>query len=286
MSRVLGCAASAPPSGTGAKLRVVQLEESVQFMLSRQKALVRPQHLMLMGDFNCCGTNDKKGLPMKDAQFADAWVHAHGGEGEYEKKHPGWYVACCLWTRRFDGVSILFLMIRTMPENEYFPAWRPDRLYYAFDYDYSDKDKTEKEKLESTGSLDSDDDDQNDETVQDDVESNAEDDNSAGGAQSGQKGRWMLKSIKRVGMEPIQIALNVEVDDEAKENTGAVKASVKMNVNIKTLKVDVDVEMFPTVQTPSDHYGLIAEFVCSDTSMEELQEIVKERTLETSSLFM
>merc|ERR1712130_426902 len=104
-------------------------------MLDQQNAFIRARHVMIMGDFNECGTSRGKGLPIKDKQFIDAWSMYHGGDGKYEQKNPGW----------------------TMPENEYFPPWRPDRIYFAFNYDYDELDELRKMKEKETGSLDSDD---------------------------------------------------------------------------------------------------------------------------------
>ena len=147
--------------------------------------------------------------------------------------------------------AIVRLLFRTMPENFSFPPWRPDRLYYAFNYDYTKKqgkeplNSDEKEtgnefNINDTGSLDSD-----DEEKVEDVQY----------AMKGVKGSWCLENIQRVGMENIP----TEKEKEEKPPTDAAK-----NPN----------ELINQVLTPSDHYGLIAEFECVGMSHQEVQQSV------------
>merc|ERR1712228_217270 len=164
-----------------AKLRVIQLKESMDFITSNQQGN-RAHHMMIMGDFNCCATLNKKALPITDEQFIDAWTGHYDKNGKYEQANPGW----------------------TMPENDYYPSWRPDRMYYSFNYDYT---KNENE---------------NDEEKKEDV------------AVENKKSEWCLKGIKRIGMD------NIPFEEE--ENVDKRKAF--------------------DVLAPSDHYGLLAEFVC------------------------
>eukprot|EP01083_Nonionella_stella_P073916 200180_1 len=221
--------------GPNARRRRVQLKDSMKFMLNKRKSQ-RPQHLMIMGDMNECGTLHKKELCINDKQFIDPWSEYHGGDTKYEEKYPGW----------------------TMPQNEYFPPWRPDRMYYAFDYDYTHMDALTKAKENAKGSLDSDDDnndneqktfafpDPNDE-IHDAMDETKEEEEFEY-RMYGAKGDWVLKSIKRVGMKKIP----------------RTKAE-KLNGNRIT------------IFTPSDHYGLIAEFECIDTEMNEMRNIVQSR---------
>ncbi len=197
-----------------------------------------------MGDFNACATSNKKALLMSDKQFLDAWSVYYGGNGKYEKNNPGW----------------------TMPENDYFPAWRPDRLYYSFNYNYIELDTLkEKERQNENGSLDSDEHEEvglktfefNDVIeYKNDDEKNIKIDEEKKEEEftyevRGKKGEWKLKSIFRVGMNEIPIT---------KDEKNRI-----------------------TIMTPSDHYGLIAEFVCVGTDNEEMTEIVKKRKFDNSS---
>merc|ERR1712173_354084 len=113
---------------------------------------------------------------MTDTQFIDAWVAPYGGP---ENGNPGW----------------------TMPANEYFSAWRPDRMYYSFKYDYTGRD----EHLHGDGSLDS------EENQEEEKEETVEDERSG----------WRLKDIKRIGMDVIKKKEDAKEDEEEKKKHAA-----------------------------------------------------------------
>ena len=224
----------------GAKKRCQQLKESMHFMLSKHKPLkYRPQHLMIMGDFNECATKSKEALKMKDKQFIDAWSEYHGGDGKYEKKYPGW----------------------TMPENAYFAAWRPDRIYYAFNYDYTinavddnnDDGWGDGGKKRITFTFPKKGDNDNDKLQDDEKKEENVDADVGGYVSDGKKGEWVLKNIRKVGMEKIEMT-----KEEEEEEIG---------------------DMI-TIWTPSDHYGLIVEFECKGMNNDEMEEIVKTRKID------
>merc|ERR1711971_399276 len=147
------------------------------------------------------GTMNPKALPMQNKQFIDAWIAKYGpykepnneyvdGDGALdeddgkEEGNPGW----------------------TMPENEYYSAWRPDRMYFSFNYDY-----------------------------------NRQYNHANGIEEECKKGGWMLKNIVRIGMEKME-----NEEDNMKESEF-------------------------TILTPSDHYGLLAEFELVGIEMQELK---------------
>lgn len=74
-----------------------------------------------------------------------------------------------------------------MPENDYYPPWRPDRFYYAFHYDYDHTEPLDNEEQKIQNEADA-------------MEEKVED---IAYVMKGEKGSWCLKHVERVGMDEI-----------------------------------------------------------------------------------
>ncbi|ETO33535.1 endonuclease/exonuclease/phosphatase family [Reticulomyxa filosa] len=101
------------------KYRIEQLKEVWSFFNDTIRDEKKRQHFFLMGDFNQCGTHpylktSKSStktidpLPIDKKLWSDSWLVAYQND---LNTNPGY----------------------TMPESNFFNAWRPDRILYQFD---------------------------------------------------------------------------------------------------------------------------------------------------------
>ena len=192
--------------------RISQLTQSVKFIVNENNENV--DHFIFCGDFNECGTMNDKLLPFPDAQFKDCWNDYY--DEKEKESNPGW----------------------TMPKMCEFEAWRPDRIYYAFDYDFKQESYKEFIFKDDVEELDMK---QNDDIPLLDLdgglfETENETDQCLNIQSKKQhklekKGVWKLKNVERLGMDNLELTENES------------KYSDKLNI-----------------LTPSDHYGVLAEF--------------------------
>eukprot|EP01084_Bolivina_argentea_P179547 310251_1 len=189
--------------------RISQLKQSVNYIMNSNQDN-KPKHFIYCGDFNECGTKNADVLPFPDKQFKDCWIEYYN-----EQNNTGW----------------------TMPQIENYAAWRPDRIYFAFNYDY--KQHSYKEYMLNDG--------YEQELKQDNnmpllsldecsLTDNKQDviecvDDIKDIQMDKSNGVWKLDNVYRIGMDDIPLS-----EDE-------------LFIGIKS-----------NILTPSDHYGVLAQF--------------------------
>ena len=204
-------------------LRISQLSQSIKFLMTDNSndAKTKIDHYIFCGDFNECGTINDDVLPFPDTQFKDCWIDYH--DKDWKKTNPGW----------------------TMAEMNGFAAWRPDRIYHAFNYDYSQKSYKEFifEDEESKGMKQDDNiplldlDMGLDEDMKVDLcELNSDNETSKSDKEKEESkdqemGKWKLVNAERIGMK------DIELDKDEKDYKDKL-----------------------SILTPSDHYGVLVEF--------------------------